>query len=736
MVLSGGGASGFAHVGVLKALEENQIPIDYITGTSAGALVGALYASGWSPKEIEAYISTPEFLLMANGQLKENQHFYLREEDRNAGIIGFSFSIDSLLSNSLPTNFVRAELLDFEMMRIFGPASVAANHNFDSLFVPFRCVASDISKKESVVLKKGYLNECVRASMTFPFYLNPICINNVLLFDGGLYNNFPADVMHQEFNPEMIIGSNVSYNMLPPTEEDLMGQVVNMVVSKSNFTLPCSEGLIISPKVNMSTFEFSLAEAAIEAGYKEGLRFIDSIRKMLPLNLTPVDLNAKRNLFKKKIYPITINEVNAWGKDDEKQGFVAKSFISGKKKQTISEFKLEQRFFHTYASDLVKYIFPTLDKSSDSSYRLNLHTTKTKPFRLDVGGVVSSRAINTGFAQLSYLRLKKIGLRVGANTYFGKFYGSAKGMIDVHLAGKLPLTISSFITINRWDYFRSFTSFFEQVKPSFLIQEESYAGLQIKFPVLNNGRIAADYRHINLRDRYYQIENFTNKDTADVTNFLGDAVGAIFEFSSLNRKQFASKGTYLKAQFRYIGGTENSISGSTSVEDYDYFKRHNWFNLLADAQHYVFHTRFFSFGIQASACLSSQPLFKNYTASILSQNAFYGFPDLGTFFLPEHRAAQFVAFGGNFIFSIQKNIDVRFDTYFFQPFKQLILMPDNTVQYSAPLKGESYVSALSAIYHSPIGPIRFTTLYLPRQSKPIVFAFTYGFILFNDKAIR
>ena len=148
LVLSGGGASGFAHIGVLKALEENNIPIDYITGTSAGALVGSMYACGYTPSEIEAFVLSEKFQLMTSGDVEPKQEFLLREPESNSDMISFSFSKDSIFKKSLPTNFVRSELMDFEMLRFLGMTSAAIGDDFDSLFVPFRCVASDIAAKK------------------------------------------------------------------------------------------------------------------------------------------------------------------------------------------------------------------------------------------------------------------------------------------------------------------------------------------------------------------------------------------------------------------------------------------------------------------------------------------------------------------------------------------------------------------------------------------------------------
>ena len=194
-----------AHIGVIKALEENGVPIDYITGTSAGALIGALYACGYSPEEIEGFILSNEFLIMANGNIPEKNLFLFRDIDRNASVINFSISKDSVIRKSIPLNLITPTFLDFEMLTKMGQVSASNGKDFDRLFVPFRCVASDVAKKRSVVFKNGDLNKAVRASMTYPFYLNPIKIDGVLYYDGGLYNNFPADIMYNDFNPDMNI---------------------------------------------------------------------------------------------------------------------------------------------------------------------------------------------------------------------------------------------------------------------------------------------------------------------------------------------------------------------------------------------------------------------------------------------------------------------------------------------------------------------------------------------------
>lgn len=736
LVLSGGGASGFAHIGVLKALEENHIPINFISGTSAGAFVGSLYACGMSPTEIESYVKSEKFLLMTKGEVAQNQEFFIREDPLNSAIVSFSFSIDSLFLKSLPTNFIRPELLDYEMLRIQGRTGATFHNNFDNLFVPFRCVASDIVAKKGVVFATGNLNEAVRASMTYPFYINPIKINGTLFFDGGLYNNFPADVIYDHFNPDFIIGSKVTYNAKPPNEDDLISQLTNMLVAQTNFSLPCQNGIIIEPKSTIQTFDFEDVEKAINDGYNATILVLDSIKKEISSRISPTEMAEKRRVFLSKVPPITISNVTTYYPTGKDESFVQQSILKSNKNQIISENKFERRYFRTYATPQISYLFPTLALQKDSTFALKVAVSKTKKFRVDVGGILSSRAINTGFLQVNYLTIRKTAIGAHANSYFGKFYGSGKVGFDIHLPTYWPLSISTYGTINRWDYFRSFATFFEDVQPSFLVQYESYVGTQLKLPIFNNSKLALDYRFVELEDSYYQTAKFTNKDTSDITRFRGNVLTCSVEQNSLNRKQFATSGTLLSLKFRFVSGREHSISGSQSTEQYDYRKNHEWINIFGEAQHFITVKKKVVVGFHGLASLTSQSLFKNYTASLLSMNSFQPLPDMQTYFLPEYRSPQFISGGINFVFSPRKNIDLRLDTYFYQPFKQLVKNNDGTFGYSKLFKGETFVASLSSIYHSPIGPLRLSLNYFPKQVNPLILQFSYGFILFNERATR
>lgn len=735
-MLSGGGATGFAHIGVLKALEERGIPIDYITGTSAGALVGSMYAIGWSPEEIEAYVLSDDFQKMTKGQVDASKRFVYREEDPNASLLNFAFSKDSILKKSLPTNFITSSFLDYQMLVFLGKTGASYGNDFNNLFVPFRCVASDIAAKKSIVYSNGHLNQAVRASMTFPFYLNPIRVNGILMFDGGLYNNFPADVMYQEFSPDYIIGSNVSYNAAPPEEGSLISQITNMLVSYSNYELPCEAGYIIEPNTSVTTFDFESVKQAIEDGYTSAQKYLDSIEAHVPRKVTKEELTLRRTAFRKKVLDLYVSSIsNNYNKKRDIR-YARSSMIRSRKEEVLSPDKVERRYYRLYATPQIEFIYPTVNLKKDSTYNLDLEIRKAKDFRLDVGGHFSSRAVNTGYLGLTYNSIGRVASSFHAESYFGKFYGSVKTDFSLEIPSIYPISGSIYFVMNRWDYFRSFATFFEDVKPSFLVQNEMYYGAKIKHPIGNTTKSTFDFRLFSLEDDYYQTENFTNKDTADFTTFNGGSVSWEFVQNSLNRKQFASSGHFFQLKLRYVWGEEISTPGSTSPQSTIQTKQHEWINIKGELQTFPIDWKVFHLGIHARGVFNSQSLFSNYTATLLAMSSFSIVPDAETYFLPEYRSPQHIGAGVNVIFTFAKNIDLRFDGYFYQPFVQLIKNQDGSASYSVPFKGDAFMASSSVIYHSIVGPLRATVNYFPKQISPIAFQLSFGYVLFNERAIR
>lgn len=242
LVLSGGGAKGVAHIGVIQALEDAGIPIDYISGTSMGAVVGSLYACGMSPEEMLRFVKTPDFNRWATGTIDPKRLFYFDLPEGTPAIanvnLNFRDSTRKAIVQGLRANLINPTPMNFEFMRLFSPYTSQCNENFDSLMVPFRCVYSDVYHKHKVIGRSGDLGDNVRASMSFPFVFEPIKMNGVLVYDGGIYDNFPVDVMTEEFNPGFMIGVSVSGPDGPPEPGNAYSQLEDMIIQNNDYNMP------------------------------------------------------------------------------------------------------------------------------------------------------------------------------------------------------------------------------------------------------------------------------------------------------------------------------------------------------------------------------------------------------------------------------------------------------------------------------------------------------------------
>ena len=151
--------------------------------------------------------------------------------------------------------------------------------------------------------------------MTYPFYLNPIRINDTLYFDGGLYNNFPSDVMYNAFEVDYIIGSNVSENAEVPDERDMFGVLMSMTTTPTSLILPCKNGFIINPGSNIATFEFENIDQAINEGYQIKMEKMDSILPYIERRVIQNELINSRKIFRSKSSLVEVSEVNTILKD-------------------------------------------------------------------------------------------------------------------------------------------------------------------------------------------------------------------------------------------------------------------------------------------------------------------------------------------------------------------------------------------------------------------------------------
>lgn len=741
VVLSGGGATGLTHIGFLQVLEENQIPIDYITGTSIGALVAGLYAAGYSPAEMERMVMSDAFKDVAKGAIEDKYVYYFKKKDVDASWISFKFSPDTLIQASLPTNLISPVSLDFSLMELLTPASSSANNNFDSLFIPFRCVAANITEKEQVVFNKGHLSEAIRASMAYPFYLKPVCIDGCLLFDGGLYNNFPADVLINQFKPDVIIGNNVSSQIAAPTEDNVLSQIKSMLTNRNELQLSGVPHFILQPKADdYALFDFNNPEELIKIGYAEAIQKLDSIKALIPRRVTKEELAHKRAAFNKKKKQIIYNNIYIDGLKKNQANYVAKLLRS--KNDSIHLNDLKPQYFRLAADDKLKDLYPVSIVSTDkNNYSLLLKVKREKDMIASFGGNFSSKPINHAFVGLQYNYLGNFAASVIANSYYGKLYSSAHLKVRLDFPTRLPFYIEPELTLNRWDYFKSYATFFEEVLPSYLIENEKYVQLSAALPARNKGKVKAGFALSRIKEDYYQTTEFSQKDTADRTTFELATPYLLFERNTLNRKQYASTGTFLSLKARYVQGNEVNVPGSTSIVKGPFKIFHQWVQFKIVYENYYkrrgrLRLGYYTEGVYTEGVNSSQIFFNNYTASILSAPAFQPIPESRTLFLERFRAHSYAALGLRNIISLPKGLDLRIEGYMFQPYKAFKRTMENKADYGTPFIKRYFIGSTALVYHSPLGPASLSLNYYEGSDRPFSFLFNFGYLIFNRRALE
>ena len=427
LALSGGGAKGLAHIGVIKALEENDIPIDYVSGTSIGSIVGMLYCIGYSPEEMIEVFKSQEFKEWQSGVIPEKYKYYIRDYIEDQRMLTVSIKKqDSLLKLILPSHLLNTSQMDLAFMRFTAAPNAKAHQDFNHLFRPFRCVASDVYNKRAKIFRSGDLGQSVRASMTYPFLFQCLEIDNVIYFDGGLYNNFPWNVLREDFHPDIIIGSNVSGSSLPPKKNDLLGQIEMLVMNSTDYVLPDSIGIgIDSHFTGIGILDFNLCDSLVAVGYNHTMKLMPEIRDRIARRYSKKALTAERQAYRDSLPPLIFSrntEVKGLNKNQET--YIIHSI--NKTRNAFSFQSFEQEYYKHLADCNIDRIYPRARYNQYTGlFNLDLSVDRANPFDISVGGNISSRNLTNIFLGIDYKVFSNFSARAFAYGTIGNLYSNA-----------------------------------------------------------------------------------------------------------------------------------------------------------------------------------------------------------------------------------------------------------------------------------------------------------------------
>lgn len=748
LVFSGGGAKGLAHIGVLKALEENNIPIDYIVGTSMGGIVGGMYASGYSPSEIEQIALSSDFQNWVDGSFKNNYRYFFNKKPENPSFLTAKLQVDTGFNFKLRSNLINDVPLNFALLELFGQASVNAKDDFNNLLVPFRCIVADVLSQEMIAVSKGNLPEAIRGTFAVPLVYRPVKVNDKYVFDGGLYNNFPVDVLKKDFQPDYIIGSNVSskiFNDYPKeNDEKLINRfLIYMFLSKSDSTAIGKNGTYIQPDLaGFSTTNFSPVAELIKRGYDATIADMDNLKKSITRRLSEETLLQKRTEFKGRRSTLEFDDVIATGVNSKQKKYVETAINSSISDNPTIE-QLKPGYYKLVADDNFETVYPRIkpQKNTDG-YDFELQVQRQKNFKLDFGGAISTRPISNAYVGLQYNYLRINSYTFSANFYSGGFYESAQAMTRMDVPGRLPFYLEAEFTYNHWNYFNKSQIFIENVDPTFIEQSDRKTALKLGIPLSNNGKLELQTGYISFEDKYSPNQRFQFGDILDQNNYHGFMASLNFSKNLLNRRMYASTGSSFQIGINIYNGTEHYIPGNIFRDEISFTplnarrRSRNWFKAKLSREQYPFHTKRYSLGYFTEAVISNKPAFSTYKSTLLSAPAFYPLQDSKSLYLEKFRANTYGAVGIKNVFKMTKNLDARAEFYIFQPMEEFELNRLQSVKYGK-LFANSYLAASAGlVFHTLVGPVSLSLNHYDDDKKRFGVMFHAGFLIYNKRSFE
>lgn len=737
LVLSGGGAKGLAHIAVIKALEENGIPIDYIAGTSMGAIVAGLYAAGYSVGEMEQLFKSEQFKFWSTGKIQEEYRYYYRNLEEDPSWLELDLmKKEDKLKIMPPTNLIPEEQMDFAFMEMFSSVTAINKGDFNKLFVPFFCIATDVYNNREMVLRQGDLGEAIRGSMTFPLYFKPIEIDGSLVFDGGIVNNFPVQNMKELFNPDIIIGHNVANNPEKPDPDNVMAQIENMIMQKTEYKIDPKDGFLMETTFNnIGLLDFKKIDLIEKAGYETANKHIESIKQRVSRRIRPDELQQKRHQFNMKKPQLIFQNVQIEGAEDAMQRkFIIQSLKHNANVIDIRELKKE--YFKLVADHQIKSLRPVSRYNPETGYfDLHLFLKSNNPMQIKFGGNISTRPINQGFLSGDYRMFKERSYTFSTNMYFGRFYSSMKVGTRIDFPTSLPFYLAGYFTLNRWDYYSSTTEFvFEDVRPPYIIQGESNFRTELGFPVKTWGKMTFGGSWSNARDEYYLTESIKLSDTPDHTTFDALTATTNFQSNSFNDKQYPTEGIATSITLNYISGKEKNKPGTTSNQSSDTQFSHDFYILKGSYDRYFKINKRFTIGWMGEGVFSNKKPFTNYVSTILSAPSFNPIPHSKTIYLNNFHANKYVASGLKGIFNISDQLHFRAEAYGFVPVREILETSNYMAIYNEKqFSSINFMGSGAFVFHSAIGPISLSVNYYEKSQTKFFAMLNIGYILFNRK---
>lgn len=557
LVLSGGGAKGFAHIGVLKEIDKAGIQLDYIGGTSMGAIIGGLYAAGFSAIQIEIIVEETDFVGLLKDLLPRSSSPFFEKEYFEKTMITLPVKKGKV---GLPKAVSRGQnVLSFLLELLDSTEDVT---DFSKLPIPFFCIATDVENGGEVLLEKGSLPLALRASGSFPTLLNPVILNDKLLVDGGIANNFPVSIMKSK-GMDIIIGVDVEGELYEKEKLTSAIAILNQIVSYQMYSKSSEEkeklDVYIHPNIfKYNVVDFDKKDEILKKGEVVAVKYRGVFKEI-----------AAKQIIKKKKKRVTkntdkkqISEINLTGDNN-----YTRAYVLGKLKiklgDSISRQEITQRIYLLSATKNYERIEYQLKKQEDGSYYLNFNLKESKDdATLSLGAhydFLYKSGVLVNYSQKHLLAendLFSLDLILGDNLRYNLNYFVDNGFY------------LSYGFRSRYNHFRANSKF-----NSVVSQYPSISSINLKYKDITNQLfvqttfdrkfalgVGLEHKHLKASTETITINN--KEKVIDNSNYYS-AFGYL-KLDTYDDKYFVSKGYYADLNFKWYMNSSNYNGNFTS----------------------------------------------------------------------------------------------------------------------------------------------------------------------------
>lgn len=746
VVMSGGGAKGLYHIGVLEALELYGVPVDYVAGTSMGSIIAAMYAAGYSPSEMRAIVKSGAVREWVSGRIDPNKYIaYYRQIDNSPAFINVRLDLSNRDRRfRIPTNLLSSTRIDMALTRLLAPADAASGGDFDRLMVPFLCVASDMNGKAPVVMRRGELPQAVRSSMSIPLVFKPMEVDSMLLYDGGIYDNFPWKEAAAAFAPDFLIGSVcTSGNVTPGDDNDLLEQALLLAMHRTDYEIPESQGLVIARAIQTNMLDFSAAEEIMNAGYADALDRLPEILARIETRRTPEETAARREAFRAKCPPLLFDDYRLEAPSEAQRGYIrdfvrADRTIVGRQRE-MDITTLRDNLFSVLAPGDFAMDFPHVRYDSvRGRYSFAAHFTSKPEFRVSVGGNVSSTAFNQAYIGVSYQYIDRVAQQFNGDLYPGPLYswGSFGGRTDFYVRKPLFIDYSANFSVTNLRH-GGFGRITESDNTEPFKNSDLYLSLAAGMPLTHRSLLLVRANG-GLTNYHYESADMLLSAT-DHTRFSYFGAQVEIARNTLDKFLYPRRGSDLHLSAIWVTGRDkyrpHGLDRFTTITPHAWYGgRFTWskyFDVPA--------VSWFSLGFNIDAVLTDMPDFSVGAATLMAMPAYTPVPHARTVYMPDFRARRFVGGGLMPTFDLTDRMFFRMGGFAMYRELRPVAETDGYVtpsEVSQPDERLHYIAEVSLVYHTPIGPVSLAlTKYDMRSWKNMYLTFNFGYPIFAPKGM-